>query len=93
MGLLLLTQSVGDGVIIRDNKGQVGAALSKNLPILLGPTEIEAKSLEEGVLFVWDVSVQDMVLESDSKIVVVLIGTSETLVAIDNNIGRIRAKL
>ena len=37
MGLLLLTQSVGDGVIIRDNKGQVGAALSKNLPILLGP--------------------------------------------------------
>ena len=88
------TQSVGDGVIIRDNKGQVEAALSKNLPILLGPTEIEAKSLEEGVLFVWDVSVQDMmVLESDSKIVVVLIGTSETLVAIDNNIGKIRAKL
>ena len=84
------TQSVGDGVIIRDNKGQVEAALSKNLPILLGPTEIEAKSLEEGVLFVWDVSVQDMmVLESDSKIVVVLIGTSETLVAIDNNIGRL----
>ena len=69
MGLLLLTQSVGDGVIIRDNKGQVEAALSKNLPILLGPTEIEAKSLEEGVLFVWDVSVQDMVLESDSKTV------------------------
>ena len=30
-----------------------------------------------------------MVLESDSKIVVVLIGTSETLVAIDNNIGRL----
>ena len=47
------TQSVGDGVIIRDNKGQVEAALSKNLPILLGPIEIEAKSLEEGVLFVW----------------------------------------
>ena len=87
------TQSVGDGVIIRDNKGQVEATLSKNLPILLGPIEIEAKSLEEGVLFVWDISVQDVVLESDSKMVVVaLIGTSETLVAIDNNIGGIRAK-
>ena len=38
--------------------------------------------------------VQDVVLESDSKIVVdALIGTSEAPVAIDNIIGGIRAKL
>ena len=38
--------------------------------------------------------VRDVVLESDSKIVVdALIGTSEALVTIDNIIGGIRAKL
>ena len=50
--------------------------------------------MEEGVLFAWDVGVQDVLFESDSKIVVdALIGTSEALVAIDNIISGIRPKL
>ena len=50
-----------------------------------------AKALEEGVLFDWDIKVQDVVLKSDSKIVVdTLIGISEAPVAIDNIIGKIR---
>ena len=61
---------------------------------LLGPIKTEAKAFEEEVLFAWDVGVKDVVLENDSKIVVdALIGTTEALVAIDNIIGRIRAKL
>ena len=51
------TQSVGVRVIIQDYKGQVEAALSKNLPIPLGPIKIKAKALEEGVLFAWDIGV------------------------------------
>ena len=50
-------QSTGVEVIIWDYKGQVEAALSKNLPIPLSPIEIEAKALDEGVLFAWDVGV------------------------------------
>ena len=53
-----------------------------------------AKALEEGVLFDWDIKVRDVVLKSDSKIVVdTLIGMSEAPVAIDNIIGKINAKL
>ena len=88
------TQSIGVRVIIRNYKWQVEAALSNNLPIPLGPIKTKAKAFEEEVLFAWDVGVKDVVLENDSKIVVdALIGTTETLVAIDNIIGGIRAKL
>ena len=45
------------GVVNRDFAGRVEATLSKNIPDLLGPLEIEAKALEEGVLFAWDVRV------------------------------------
>ena len=63
--------------------------------LLLSTNEHEmAKALEDGVLFDWDIKVQDVVLKSDSKIVVdTLIGISEAPVAIDNIIGKISAKL
>ena len=40
--------SSGVGVVIHDFAGTVEATLSKNIPYLLGPLEIEAKALEEG---------------------------------------------
>ena len=63
--------------------------------LLLSTNEHEmAKALEEGVLFDWDIKVRDVVLKSDSKIVVdTLIWFSEAPVAIDNIIGKISAKL
>ena len=45
-------------------------ALSKKLHLPLGPLETEAKEMEEGVYFSWDVGVLHVVFESDSKIVV-----------------------
>ena len=41
------------GVIIWDHMGQVEAALSKKLPIPLGPLETKAKALKEGVYYAW----------------------------------------
>ena len=51
------SEATAVGVLIRDSEGQVEAALSKKLPILLGPLETEAKALEEGVQFVRDVGI------------------------------------
>ena len=57
MGQLLLTQTVGFGAIIRDHAGRVEAALSKHFAAPLGPLETNAKAMEEGVLFAWDVGI------------------------------------
>ena len=44
-------------------------ALSKQVQQPLGPLEIEAKAMEVGVLFDWDVSIREVIFECDSKIV------------------------
>ena len=61
-------ESIGIGAVIRDYTGRVEVALSKKLYAHLGPLEIEAKALEEGVSFAWNVSIRDLVVESDSHI-------------------------
>ena len=63
-------ESIGIGAVIRDYTGRVEVALSKKLYAHLGPLEIEAKALEEGVSFAWNVSIRDLVVESDSHIVI-----------------------
>ena len=45
------TKSVGIGVIVWDHMGDVLAALSTQLPLPLGPLEVEAKSNGHGHLF------------------------------------------
>ena len=40
--------------------------LNKRLPVPLGPLETEAKAIEEGVLFAWDVGICDVVVECNS---------------------------
>ena len=65
-----LTSLLGSCVIC-DYTRRVGFALSnKKLYAHLGPLEIEAKALEEGVSFAWDANIRDLVVESDSHIVI-----------------------
>ena len=55
-------------MVIRDHAGRVMAALCKIVHQPLGLLEIEAKAIEEGVTFAWDVSIRDVIFEGDSKI-------------------------
>lgn len=50
-------KSAGIGAVICDHAMRVEAVWSKKLYTPLGPMEIEAKSLEEGVNFAWDVGI------------------------------------
>ena len=59
----------GVGVVIRDSAGRVEAALSKNLSMPLGPLEMQAMALAEGVRFAWEGSICDAVFQRDSKVV------------------------
>ncbi|KAL0001132.1 hypothetical protein SO802_014913 [Lithocarpus litseifolius] len=59
----------GVGVIIRDHEGSTVAAMSKRMPLSLGPLEAEAKALDEAIMFARDIGVQDIIFESDSRIV------------------------
>ena len=61
-------KEAGVGVIIRDNKGLVIAALSKNIDAPLGPLEIETKAFEVGLQFAKDVGIYDLILKGDSLV-------------------------
>ena len=77
------SQTVGVGVLICDFASRVEAALSKRLFVPLGPLETEAKAMEEGIMFGWDVGVRDVAVESDSQIVIsTLLGSSEPPIGI-----------
>ena len=57
----------GVGVVIRDYEGEVIARKQIHQP--LGPWEIEAKAMEVGVSFAWEVGIREVNFECDSKIV------------------------
>ena len=58
------------GVIVRDEEGNVIAAMSrkKNLPLRV--LELEAKALEIGVKLVKEVGLRDVVFEGDSQLII-----------------------
>ena len=60
-------QTVGIGVIIRDHKGSVVAALSQHLRLPLGPLEAEAKAMDVAASFAWDIGIRDVVFEKKLK--------------------------
>jgi len=60
----------------------------------LGPLEIEAKAMEVGVLFAWDVGIRDAIFECDSKIVSnALLGLCSPPVSISNILARVSQKI
>ena len=51
---------------VRDEEGNVIAAMSRKLDLPLGALELEAKALETGVKFAEEVGLKDVVFEGDS---------------------------
>ena len=62
-------KATGLGVVIRDDRGRVEAALSRRIEVPLGAVEAEAKASEAGLLFAKDVDVHEIVLEGDSLVI------------------------
>lgn len=56
-------------MVIRINVECIMIALSKKITYPLGPLEIEAKAMEEGVHFAWDVGIREVVFECYSMII------------------------
>lgn len=63
-------KSVGVGIVVRDLWGNVVAAMSKMVNAPLGPLEMEAKTMEEEILFARDTSFPEVLFESDSLSVI-----------------------
>ena len=81
-------------MVIRDYKGRVTAALSKNIHQPLEPLEAKAKAMEVGVFFAWDVGIRDLVFECDSKIVAnALLGLRTPIVVVSNILVGVAHKL
>lgn len=66
---LLDPQEWGQSFEILNSEGRLEAALGKNFHCPFGPLEAEAKALEDGVQFTWDVGIWDVIFECDSRIV------------------------
>lgn len=63
------SKTAGIGVIIRDDKGRLEAALSKKIKAPLGAVEAEAMAYEAGLLFAKDIGIQDFIVEGDSLVI------------------------
>ena len=60
----------GIGVVIHNDKGQIMGALSKRIPYPLGAMEIEAKALDCLAIFPWVLGLHEIILESDTQVVI-----------------------
>ena len=76
---------MGIGVIIRNDKGEVIAVMSKRMAVPLGALETEAKAMETAVRFAADVGIRDAIFEGDLLTIYnALHGLSSTSAAIQN---------
>lgn len=58
-------KAVGIGVIVRDDRGRIEAAISKRIDASLGAVEAKAMSYEIGLIFAKDIGIQEFVIEGD----------------------------
>ena len=88
------TKQAGAGVIIKDEAGEVIAALSKKWKWPLGAIEAEAKAMEAGVEFAKDVGIREAEFESDSLLVCnALQGLSSPPSSVMNVLARVMNQL
>lgn len=62
-------KAVGIGVIVRDDRGRIEAAISKRIDASLGAVEAKAMSYEIGLIFAKDIGIQEFVIEGDQLII------------------------
>ena len=62
-------KEVGVGVIIRDEKGRLEAAMSKKIPVPLDAVEVEAVVYEQGLMFARDIGIHNFIIEGDLLII------------------------
>ena len=55
-------QQAGVGVVDKEHEDRVTATMSKKIHQPLGTLEIEAKALEEGISFAWDIGLHEVIL-------------------------------
>ncbi|KAK9987796.1 hypothetical protein SO802_028035 [Lithocarpus litseifolius] len=80
------TKSCGVGVVIRNKRGEIMGALSKNFALPLGGLDAEAKAVEEGVLLAWDLRLKDIIIESNALLVTNSLGKQGVK---PNSIGKV----
>ena len=80
-----ISKSVGIGVVVCDQEGSVVTALSKRMPLSLGPLEAEAKAMHEAVSFAKDIGLQDFIFETNLAIILSALNDISTApTSIDN---------
>ena len=62
-------KAVGVGVIIREEKGRLKAAMCKKLLVPLGAVEAEAMAYEQGLKFTRDIGIHNFIIEGDKLII------------------------
>ena len=71
--------------MVCDQEGSVVTALSKRMPLSLGPLEAEAKAMHKVVSFAKDIGLQDVIFEKNSAIILSALNDISTApTSIDN---------
>ena len=79
------TKVMGIGAVVHDHEGLVLIALSKRIPLPLGPLEAKVKAMEEAIYFAKDIGLQDVIFKTDSSIIsCALTDTSIALATIED---------
>ena len=91
--LFAKSKQSGVGVIVRDEEGNVVAAMCRKLDLPLGVLETEAKALEIGMAIAEEVGLKDVVFEADSQLLINSVhGTREATSSVLNIIQGVLRK-